>query len=81
MSEVRTMKGVDDNTWAEFKSIAAQNQMKAGQMFKLMVDEYRKKSALAWDKILNHKSILSKKEIDKFEAAVKKVRKEYGWRI
>ena len=81
MSEVKTMKGVDDATWARFKSMAAQNNMKAGQMFKLMVEEHTKKSERLWEKILNHKSILTKKEADLFEQTVKAMRKENGWRI
>lgn len=81
MSEVKTMKGVDDETWAQFKSIAAQNKMKAGQMFKLMVDEHKKRSSHFWDDIFNHKPALTEKEYEKFERAIKTMRKEYGWRI
>ena len=81
METVKTIKNVDDQTWAQFKSIAAQNNVKAGQMLKRLVDDYQKHAKGWWEKILAHKPILSAKEYDEMEARMKKMRKEYGWRI
>lgn len=81
MSEVKTIKGVDDETWAGFKSLAARNRMKAATMFKEMVKEYEKKSSNFWDEIFAHKPVFSTKEYKEIEEQMKKFRKEYGWRI
>jgi len=81
METVKTIKNVDDKTWAQFKSIAAQNNAKAGQMFELLVDEYQKHAKGWWERVLSRKPVLSKEECDELEASMKKMRKEYGWRI
>ncbi len=80
MSEVKNIKGIDDETWAHFKSLAALNNMKAASMFKVLVNEYEKKRSAVWDRILNHKSKLTKEEIDKMEEAALDMRKHSGWR-
>lgn len=79
--EVKTIKNIDDDTWASFKGLAAKNKLKAGQMFKVMVNEYAKKSSGFWNKVLNHKPILTAKEANQLERATSEMRKEKGWRI
>ena len=81
METVKTIKDVDDATWAQFKSIAAQNNAKAGQMFKIIVDEYQKNAKGWWERVKSHKPIFSPKEYDEMERRMKAFRKEYGWRI
>jgi predicted secreted protein len=81
MSEVRSIKGIDDETWAEFKSLAAQNKMRAADMFRTVVKEYRQKSKNFWEEIRAHKPIFSPKEYEEIEKRMKEFRKEYGWRI
>jgi hypothetical protein len=81
MSEVKNIKGIDDETWADFKGLAAHNRLKAAAMFRVLVDEYKKKSASAWEKILSHKPIFPASAYDEIERRVKSVRKEKGWRI
>lgn len=43
MGDVRSIKGIDEETWAEFKSLAAKNKMKLGEMFTIMVRDFAKK--------------------------------------
>ncbi len=81
METVKTIKDVDDQTWAQFKSIAAANNAKTGQMLKIIVDDYQKRAAGWWERVRAQKPVLSKKECDELEASVKRIRKEYGWRI
>jgi len=79
--EVKTIKGIDEDTWSSFKSVAAKNKMKTGEMFKVLLKEYEKKSNSVWDVILSHKPILSKKQYEEFETTIKELRKEQGWRV
>jgi len=79
--EVKTIKGIDEDTWADFKSIAAKNKVKTGEMFKMMLKEYKKKSEDIWNKILKHKPILTKRECEAMEITIKELRKEQGWRV
>ena len=81
MSEIKTIKNIDDDTWASFKGLAARNKMRASAMFKVLVREYEKKTADFWDNIFKHKAVLSEKEYSEFENDLKRMRKEHGWRI
>ena len=81
MAEVKTIKDVDEETWAEFKSMAAKNNVKLGTFFKTLVKGHTKNSTAFWNTILKGEKILSDKEAEELEAAVKSVRKEYGFRI
>ncbi len=81
MSEVKNIKGIDDETWAEFKSLAAKNKMKSADMFRAMVNEYEKRAKNFWEEIRAHKPIFSTKEYEEIEKRMKEFRKEYGWRI
>lgn len=81
MSSIKTIKGVDDETWSEFKSLAAKDKTKMGKFFEKMVVEYKKKSDGFWDDILKGPKIISDKEAKIMENAVQGVRKEHGFRI
>ncbi len=80
MSEVKNIKGIDDETWAHFKSLAAQHKMKAANMFRILLEEYEKNTKNFWDDIFAHKSIFTDKEYEEMKARMKELRKEYGWR-
>ena len=80
MAEVKTIKDVDDETWAEFKELAAQHNVKLGIFFKSLVQEYEKNTTSFWDKVLNEQQILTEKEANELSQVTKKVRKEYGFR-
>ena len=43
MNKVITIKGIDDETWAKFKSMAALHKLRLGEMFTMLVNEYAKK--------------------------------------
>jgi hypothetical protein len=80
MAEVKTIKDIDEGTWAEFKSYAAKNNVKLGMFFKTLVTEHKKNTELFWQKVLHGEKILSDKEAHELEKASHEVRKEYGFR-
>ena len=80
MPVVKTIKGISENTWAEFKSLAARNKLKTGKFFEKLVEGYRDKSNKSWDVILNSGKILSDEEADDMEKFVDGLRKEKGFR-
>ncbi len=81
MSEVKTIKGIDEDTWAEFKGISARNKVKAATMFKLLIEEYKSHTKHFWEEIFAHKPIFTPKEHAEIKKRVEEMRKEYGWRI
>lgn len=76
MSEIKTIKGVSDETWAEFKSMAARHEQSMGSFFDILVAFYKQKSKSFWDEILEHKPILSEKEAEELSRYTKAIRKE-----
>jgi len=76
----KTIKGVDDETWTEFRAMAVKSKMKTGELFKRMVELHKREQDAAWDKILNHKSFLSDKEAEEMLRIVRASRREYGFR-
>lgn len=80
MPAVKTIKGIDEQAWLEFKSIAARSRMKMGKLFERMVEDYKEKTGSFWDDILKGPPALSKEEADAMMETVKKVREEYGFR-
>ena len=80
MAVVKTIKGIDENAWHEFKSLAAKNKMKGGKFFEKLLEEYKNKADAAWDNILNAGKILSDEEAEHMENLVKRLRKEKGFR-
>lgn len=78
--QVKTIKGIDEQTWAEFKSLAAKRRMKAGELFKTMTREYEEKGKDLWEKILTGKKILSEKEASSLLEVTTIIRKEHGFR-
>ena len=80
MAEVKTIKGIDEEVWSEFKSLAAKDSVKMGKLFEKMVVEYKKRSVSFWDDVLNGPKIITDKEAKAIEESLKKIRKEYGFR-
>jgi len=80
MTSVKTIKGINEDAWSSFKSIAAKNNMKMGKLFEEMLDRYKQDSKRFWDEILNGEKILSDKEAEDIEKSIKKLRKEKGFR-
>lgn len=81
MGDVKTIKGVDDETWSSFKTIAAKNRVNMGTLFKEMVSGYKSGSKDVWSELLSGKRLISDKEAKRMEAVVRRLRKEHGFRI
>ncbi|MBI4140703.1 hypothetical protein HY485_02585, partial [Candidatus Woesearchaeota archaeon] len=79
-SEVKTIKDVDNETWARFKELASENNSNMGPFFKTMLKEYEKTTKIFWKDILTRDKILSDKEAEEFGEITKNVREEYGFR-
>ncbi len=79
--EIRSIKGVGEEKWMEFKSLAAKKNVSLGELFALMLADYRKRSELVWNRILNGEKILSDSEALELEKTIKELRKEKGFRI
>tara|TARA_Y100000034_G_C6529719_1_gene228212 strand:+ start:223 stop:465 length:243 start_codon:yes stop_codon:yes gene_type:complete len=78
---LKTIKGINENSWAEFKSLAAKNKIKMGLLFERMLEDYKKKSEESWNLILSGKKILSDKEAENMKKTIEESRREYGFRI
>ena len=80
MSNLKTVRNVNESTWAEIKSIAARHRISIETLLDRMVKDYDKHSNEIWSKILNPEKILSDKEANEMHSIVVKLRKEYGFR-
>lgn len=80
MTEVKTIKDVDTETWAEFKGLAARSGAKLGVFFRTLVEQYEEQTSSFWKELLEGEKILSEKEAAEIEKAILTVRKEYGFR-
>jgi len=78
--KVRTIKDVDDETWKIFKEMASRRKIKMGRLLKEIAIEHNKRPSISWNKILNAKPTLTKKEADIALKRVAKMRKESGYR-
>ena len=80
MSEVKTIKDIDDETWSRFKNLAAKNKVTLGTLFRDLVLEHSKKSKEFWSTILSSPKILHEEEAKDIGIITQRVRKEYGFR-
>ncbi|MBS3074810.1 hypothetical protein J4447_05170 [Candidatus Pacearchaeota archaeon] len=78
--KVRTIKGVDDETWKILKEIASKRKLKMGGMLREIAKEYKRRPSDAWEKILNARPILTENEAENMLRLVAKMRKERGYR-
>ena len=81
MENVRTIKGVNRESWLKFKELAAKKGMTMRDLFENMIKEYSKKSDDFWDEILSGKKRISDKEAEDMLKIVKELRKDKGFRI
>ena len=79
--EVKTIKGVSEERWMEFKSLAAKKRVPLGSLFEIMLEDYFKNADSFWEKVLNGKKILSEKEAEELKKDTKKLRRDSGFRI
>ncbi len=78
--EIRSIKGVDGETWREFKTLAAKNNLKMPLLLKAMLKEFEKKSEDFWNDILNGEKNLSDDEAEDMIKILEESRKERGFR-
>ena len=78
--EVKTIKNVDEETWREFKIIAARNNVKMSVLLKIMIKEFEKNNRTFWNEILNEKKLMSDKEAEEMMMITTNIRKEKGFR-
>lgn len=78
--ETKCIKGVDEETWKEFRALAIKNNIKMSILLKIMVNEFEKNSKEFWREILSRKRSLTDEEADDIENIVRKIRKERGFR-
>jgi len=79
MESIKTIKGIDDNTWNRFKGIAAKNGLKIPDMFRAMLNEYEKSTDF-WNKILNSERVISEIEASALLKNNERIRNEKGYR-
>ena len=77
---LKTIKSVDEETWARFKGLAVRKGTTMGTLLKSMVHDYEKQSKDFWDSVLHGEKILSDAEAQEMHKTVRKLRKEYGFR-
>jgi hypothetical protein len=80
MEEVKTIKNVDEETWRDFKVLAAKSNLKMALLLKIMIKEFEKKSEESWNKILKSGKNLSREESEGMMKVTEKLRKERGFR-
>lgn len=78
--ENKCIKGVDKETWRDFKDLAVKNRIKMSTLLKIMVNEFERNSKGLWEEVLLRKKSLTDEEADDIENIVKKMRKERGFR-
>lgn len=78
--ETKCIKGVDKETWKDFKDLALKNHLKMSNLLKIMVNEFERNSKGLWKDILSRKKSLTDEEAEDIENIVKKMRGERGFR-
>ncbi len=74
--DIKTIKGVDEETWMEFKALAVKKRLTMSKLLAAMIKEYSKSANKVWNEILYGRRILSNKEADDLHIITKKIRKE-----
>ena len=78
---LKTIKSVDSETWARFKSLAAKQGKTMGEFFKQLIDHNEEDSKDFWGVVLNCEKILSDKDACEMKKSSSELRKEYGFRL
>lgn len=76
MTNLKTIKGIREEKWAEFKSLAARKRISMGRLLENMIAAYSKYTEDAWRRILYMDKALSDKEAEELSKMVKELRKE-----
>ena len=75
----KTIKGVDEKVWNEFKGLAASNGQSMGQFFTTLVQQQKKIRGKLWDEILNAERI-TREDAEAVVSVSKEVRSKRGFR-
>lgn len=78
--KIRTIKGVDEETWKLLKETASRRRLKMGTLLKEIAMAYKKRPSDSWSQILYAKPIITKKEAKVMLKTVEELRKESGYR-
>ena len=76
----KTIKGIDEEDWNEFKSRAAKANVSLGTYFKVMLEESEKNTEEFWDMVLSGNKLLNDEEANELEKEVEHLREERGFR-
>ncbi len=79
--QVKTIKGIEEETWADFRSICTKNRLSTGQCFEKLISFYKQNAKDFWDDILSGKKIISHEEAQGIRVLTQKIRKERGFRV
>ena len=74
--EIRSIKNVDEETWREFKAIAAKNNVRMSSLLRIMIKEFEKNSKNFWNEILNGEKLMNDKEAEEMKILTIRLRKE-----
>ncbi|MBN1503296.1 hypothetical protein JW930_07190 [Candidatus Woesearchaeota archaeon] len=75
------IKKVNDEDWIAFKVEAAKNNLKTGEMFSKMVNEYKEGNEEGnWKKLVYRKKSLDDKDVMVIREGMKEFRKETEFR-
>ncbi len=77
---LKTIKGVREEKWAEFKGMAARNRVTMGKLLEGMIDAYSKYAEEGWKRILHGEKNLSDKEAEEMRKMVSELRKDVWFR-
>ena len=81
MENIKTIKGVNRETWLMFKGLAAKKGMRMGDLLESMIKEYSKRSEDFWNEILSGEKRISDGEAKDMLKTVRELRKDKGFRI
>ena len=78
--KTKTLRNVDEETWKNFKTLAAENNVSIPSLLKAMVSEFGKNSQKFWFSLLNGDKLLSDNEAEALIKIAHNLRKEKGFR-
>lgn len=76
----KTIKNIDEEDWARFKSRAAQADVSLGTYFKVILKESEKETEEFWDAIFSKEKLLDEEEAEGLKQEVERLREERGFR-
>lgn len=78
--ENKCLKGVDEETWRDFKALAIKNNIKMSILLKIMVSEFNRNNRKFWEEILYGEKLMSDKNAEEMLKITKNIRKEKCFR-